>query len=403
MTIACSDCGTVQDLPPLTMRWSTASCPTCRNRLESRTGRSLAVAWMCSTATFALLIPANLLPLMQVSILGMTRESRIASGIHELWIHQWAVIAVLVAALVIVLPLLRFALLSVVLTLVHLQVRTAWLGKAFRWTVQLDPWAMPDVFLLGCAVGYGRIRANLPVTIEAGGVCVILAALLCMLTRATLDKRTIWRALAPEWQLSEHAPRPLISCVACELVQPLEQHGRPCPRCGLRLSSRRPYAVMRTLALVIAGFVLYFPANLFPMSSNTQLGERVTHRIVDGVRQLFEVGLWPLGILIFCTSIAIPLLKLGGLSWFMLSIWRGSASALTRKTQAYRFIDEIGRWSCIDVFTIAVFVPLLQFDGLLTSQASPGALAFILVVVLTMAASRAFDPRLMWDAAGGQR
>lgn len=397
MTIACSDCGTVQDLPPLNRR-SVATCPVCRNRLEARTGRNLTVAWICATATLAALIPANVLPLMRVSVLGMTRESRISSGIHALWSHQWAIVALLVAALVIVLPLARFALLSLVLTLVRLGIRTRWLGEAFRWAVQLDPWAMPDVFLLGCAIGYSRIRANLPVTIEAGGVCVILAAVLCMLTRASLDKRTVWRAIAPESQVLDEAV-PVISCSACALVLPREQQGHPCPRCRLRLSGRRPYAVMRTLALVIAGFALYFPANLFPMSTDIQAGTHVTHRIVDGVRELFAAGLWPLGVVIFCTSIAIPLVKLAGLSWFMLSIWRRSTSVLTLKTQAYRFIDEIGRWSCIDVFTIAVFVPLLQFDGLLTSHAAPGAAAFILVVVLTMAASSAFDPRLMWDAA----
>jgi paraquat-inducible protein A len=257
---------------------------------------------------------------------------------------------------------------------------------------------MPDVFLLGCAVGYSRIRANLPVSIGWGGICIILAALLCMLTRAALDKRTVWRALAPERQPPQE-PAPVISCVACELVLPLQEHGRPCPRCGLRLTSRKRYAVMRTLALVIAAFVLYFPANVFPMSTDTQMGERVTHRIVDGIRELFNAGLWPLGIVIFCTSVAIPLLKLAGLSWLMLSIWRGSGKALTLKTATYRFIDEIGRWSCIDVFTIAVFVPLLQFGGLLTSQAAPGAVAFILVVVLTMWASQTFDSRLLWDVA----
>jgi paraquat-inducible protein A len=165
------------------------------------------------------------------------------------------------------------------------------------------------------------------------------------------------------------------------------------------VSGRKPYAVVRTLALVFAAFVLYFPANILPMSTDIQTGERVTHRIVDGIRELFGAGLWPLGILILCTSIAIPLLKLAGLSWFMVSVWRGSGRALTLKTATYRFIDEIGRWSCIDVFTIAVFVPVLQFDGLLTSQAAPGAVAFILVVVLTMWASRTFDPRLMWDVA----
>jgi paraquat-inducible protein A len=65
----------------------------------------------------------------------------------------------------------------------------------------------------------------------------------------------------------------------------------------------------------------------------------------------------------------------------------------------YRLIDEIGRWSNVDVFTIAVFVPLLQFGALATASASAGAPAFILVVVFTMLATRLFDPRLMWDAA----
>ncbi|WP_268760609.1 paraquat-inducible protein A [Caballeronia cordobensis] len=32
----------------------------------------------------------------------------------------------------------------------------------------------------------------------------------------------------------------------------------------------------------------------------------------------------------------------------------------------------------------------------------PGATAFALVVFLTMAASRCFDPRMMWDARRGR-
>ena len=65
--------------------------------MESRTGRNLAVAWICATATFVLLIPANLLPLMHVSMLGKTRESWIGSGVRELWTHQWVILAAVVA------------------------------------------------------------------------------------------------------------------------------------------------------------------------------------------------------------------------------------------------------------------------------------------------------------------
>jgi len=96
-------------------------------------------------ATFVLLVPANLLPLMHISMLGMVRESRIGSGATALWNHQWVVIAGLTAALASVLPLVRFAMLSVVLSLLRVEVRVAWLGRVFRWTLHLDQWAMPPM------------------------------------------------------------------------------------------------------------------------------------------------------------------------------------------------------------------------------------------------------------------
>jgi paraquat-inducible protein A len=114
---------------------------------------------------------------------------------------------------------------------------------------------------------------------------------------------------------------------------------------------------------------------------------------------LFKGGFWPLGILIFCTSIAIPLLKLLGLGWFLVSIRRRSTKALVLKTKLYRLIEEIGRWSNVDIFTLAIFVPMIQFGGLATASAGIGGVAFILVVTLTMVASRIFDPRLLWDSA----
>lgn len=397
MAIACTHCGTLEDIPPL-LGGAVAICPTCSSRLERTNGRSITAALACACATLVLLIPANVLPLMRVSMLGITRQSLLASGVVLLWQHQWVIVAVLVGAFAVVLPFARFALLVTVLTAVRLQYRPHWLGRMFRWAMKLDQWAMPDVYLIGCAVGYGRLAAVLPVTIGPGGICLIFAALLCMLSRATLDARTVWRAIAPE-RPSPPAGEAAIGCAVCDLVMPAQAQGEPCPRCALRLSARKPDAFVRTLALVVAGYALLIPANVYPMSTDLQFGVRVPHRIVDGIRELFQAHLYPLGVLIFCTSIAIPLLKLLGLSWMLVSIRRGSDRHLVLKTHLYHFIDEIGRWSNVDVFTIAVFTPLLQFRGMVTTGASIGAPAFLLVVVLTMIASRAFDPRLLWDAA----
>ncbi len=405
MIVACSKCGTLQDLEPIPVG-VTAFCPVCRNTLERTSGRSIAAAFACASSTLILLFPANLLPLLSVSLLGETRVSRLGSGVVVLWDHQWVIVAVLVAAFAVILPFVRYALLSLVLALVLLARSTPllprppwWLGTVYRWSLELDPWSMPDVFLIGLAVGYSRIAANLSVTFGWGGFCFVAAAFLSMLSRAVLDKRTIWRSITVEQPpIGPHEP--VLSCTACDLVLPLAAEGSRCPRCRARLHARKPGSVARTLALIIAGLVLCAPANVYPMSTDLQLGALVPHRIVDGIRELYEAGLWPLGILIFCTSIAIPFVKLAGLAWLLVSIWMRSRRRLRFKTRAYRFIDEIGRWSSTDVFTIAVFLPLLQFGQIVSTQAAPGATAFLLVVVITMLASQAFDPRLMWDAAG---
>lgn len=397
MTIACTDCGTLQDIPPLP--WGAiAICPTCDNRLERTNGRSINGALACASATFVLLFPANLAPIMHVSMLGMTRESRLGMGAVTLWQHQWVIVAVLVAAFAVILPFVRFGLLSVVLALLQLGRRPHWLGGAFRWSLHLEQWAMPDVFLIGSAVGYSRIAAAMPVSIGWGGICLIFAAFLCMLSRATLDKRAVWRVLSPE-SAAPPADESAIACRVCDLVRPASAEGTHCPRCGLTLRTRKVDSTARTAALVIAGFALFLPANLLPMSTDRQLGVLVPHRIVDGIMELFQAHLWPLGVLIFLTSIAIPILKLAGLSWLLISVWHGSRRRLVLKTRLCRLIDEIGRWSCVDIFTIAVFLPLMQFDGMASTDAANGAPAFLLVVVITMLASHAFDPRLMWDAA----
>jgi paraquat-inducible protein A len=395
--IACPDCGALETIPPLPPR-SEAVCRTCRGPLERTAGRSLDAALACALATLVLLIPMNLLPLLQVRMIGVEKQSRLASGVMEMWRQGWALPALLIGAFAIVLPFARFGLLSLSLAAVRLGRRPAWLGRCFRWAMHLDLWAMPDVFLIGAAVGYSRVAAKMHAEIGAGGWCVVAAAFLCMLSRASLDARSVWRAIAPE---RTAPPGPAISCTSCDLIAPAEAEGRRCPRCGLTLHARKPDALIRAAALTVAGFVLYFPANIYPMSEVLQLGRVAPHRIIDGIIELAQADLWPLAALIFCTSIAIPMLKLVGIAWFVISTRRRSRRRLTAKTRLYRFIDEIGRWSNVDVFTIAVFGPLIRFPPLAIARPGAGATAFILVVVLTMAATRVFDPRLMWDAAAG--
>ena len=225
--IACPDCGEVQELPELN-RGGRSECWRCHGVLERATGRSLDAALACSLTTLLLLFPGNTLTLFQVSAAGLIRESRLGSGVPVIWNQGWPLLAAAIAVQGVILPFLRFGLLTAALGAIRLDKTYSWIGPAFRWAERLDPWAMPDVFLFGCAIGYSRIAPFVPIKIEAGGWCFIGAAFMTMMTRASLDRQAIWKRVAP--------PEPIqgetISCLDCLQNLPAAHEGEPCPRCG---------------------------------------------------------------------------------------------------------------------------------------------------------------------------
>jgi paraquat-inducible protein A len=401
MTIACPDCGTLEILPPLP-RGSTAVCVTCRSPLERTSGRSVTAALAFSSATFLLLFPLNILPLIRVDIFGRHADNVIGAGVAQLWSHGWILLAGLSAVLVIVLPFVRFGALTAVLGALRLGRRPRWLGPAFRWAVWLDPWAMLDVYLLAACVGFFRLSQlnQAQISIEPGGECFIAAALFTMLSRATLDRRSVWRAIGGE--MAAPPGTDMIGCTICDLVQPAACAGSPCPRCGARLKVRKTRAVARTAALLVTAFILLLPSNIYPMNVSQQLGAQLGYTIFTGIVDLFKLGLWPLGVVVFCTSILIPVVKILAVGWCVLSVCTRSGRHLVVKTETFRVVAESGRWSKTDPFTIVFFVPLMNFGPLGSATAGWGATAFMLMSFLTMVASTTFDPRLMWDAAAAR-
>ena len=121
---------------------------------------------------------------------------------------------------------------------------------------------------------------------------------------------------------------------------------------------------------------------------------------MSGIVALWEGGSWPLAVLVFFVSILVPTLKLISLSFLVLSTYYKWQPSIKERTDLYRFLEFIGRWSMLDIFVVGLLVALVQLQGVATIQAGPGALAFATVVVLTMYATQCFDPRLMWDRIG---
>ena len=194
--------------------------------------------------------------------------------------------------------------------------------------------------------------------------------------------------------------RGLIPCHACGMVsRPAPSAGvAHCLRCNARLQLRIQNSASRCWAFLIAGYILYLPANLLPiMYTGTLTGIR-RDTIMSGIVYLWESGSWGIAVIVFIASIMVPILKLGALTFLLISVRGRSLCPQRERTMLYRLLKLVGRWSMLDIFVAAILTRLVQFRFLATVEVGPAALPFGAVVVITMIAVMQFDPRLIWDS-----
>jgi paraquat-inducible protein A len=172
-----------------------------------------------------------------------------------------------------------------------------------------------------------------------------------------------------------------------------------CPRCGTPLEWRRRHSIQHTWALIIAAAILYVPANVLPVLATTTLGSTQSDTILSGVTYLYQTGSWPLALIVLIASVIIPLGKLAVLAWLLIAVQRRAATQQRLRTRMHRLVSFIGRWSMLDVFVDSFVVALVQLSPLMVAEPGPGVPLFMGVVILTVFASKAFDSRLLWDAA----
>jgi paraquat-inducible protein A len=351
--------------------------------------------------------------LMRVSAFGIVHETTLDSGPIELVDRGLWPLALAVGFTTAYASAIKFF--GTIYVLVGLKMRRLPpnLRGVFLVARKLGAWSMLEVLLLGVFVAYTKLGDL--VSIELGPAVYALGLLTIVLVWAELvfDPLAVWEEIERRGQT--HAPMPAAppleyrpgaaGCEGCGLVcVPAETAGR-CPRCGSQVHERKPGSVGRTWAFVIAAAVLYIPANVYPVLTVIQLGSGQPSTILGGVEDLLASGLYPLALLVFFASILVPLFKLIGLAAMLLTVQLatpgpGARRLLRERTMLYHVVAWIGRWSMVDIFMESLLGALVQFGRAVTIEPGIGAVAFCAVVFITIFAAEAFDPRLMWDAAG---
>ncbi|MBA2389020.1 MAG: paraquat-inducible protein A [Geodermatophilaceae bacterium] len=191
----------------------------------------------------------------------------------------------------------------------------------------------------------------------------------------------------------------LIGCTTCGQVG-LPQL-RSCARCGAALASRPRHGLQPVLAWLIAGMLLYIPANLWPMLITRTLGREEASTIIGGVLELFAHGSYGIAAIVFTASVAIPIAKFAAIAILVLAAVTRTVFPVHALVTMYEVVEFIGRWSMIDIFVVAILSALVQLGFIASLAPGPAAGCFAASVACTMMAARSIDPRLIWDRIGG--
>jgi paraquat-inducible protein A len=196
----------------------------------------------------------------------------------------------------------------------------------------------------------------------------------------------------------------LIACHECDLLNsvpdvPAGATAR-CVRCGAVLYIRKKNSIERTLALAIAGLVLFLQANAYPVLMIRSEGVLLKTTLFQGIKALYAQNMWGVAALVFFTCILIPFIQLAGLMYILLPIrmhlpvWKAPA--------VFRYLRKLQPWGMMEVFMLGILVSIVKLSDMAVvipgfSLYAFGALAFVLT-----AAVSSLDPHLIWEKIGGR-
>ncbi len=195
--IACPDCDLLYQIQPLP-QGEVAQCHRCRAVLYRGGEIDLEATLAWSLSTLILFVIANLYPILTINISGRLSQATFWQAVQA-FAEQGMWILTLVLFLVsIAIPLFRI--LSHSLLLWH-----SWRGREtsrfhvglFRWSEEMMPWSMLEIYLLGLLVALVKLGdlADVVVGIAFLAFCLLILSSTFSLTR--LDRFHLWRILVP--------------------------------------------------------------------------------------------------------------------------------------------------------------------------------------------------------------
>ncbi|WP_431769419.1 PqiA/YebS family transporter subunit [Vibrio sinus] len=374
-----------------------AHCPRCDKVVYQAKQVSLSGNLALAVTCILLLVPAHFYNFIEINLFGVSFSGSLFSGVMALAHEGYIFLALLVMFCSSIAPFTLFTV--VILAHVALKYRLLHvLDRCLKLMRQIRHWVMIDVFLVSIAISCFKLQDYADISLDTGLFSLILLQILAVLLLSRINIEQYWNA----WQCvsttpvdcDSFCPERYIQCGSCYLTQD-STHTR-CIRCTNKMSPFKPHSLQRSWAYLITATAALLPANLIPISILMTNGKQIKDTIFSGVLSLVQHDLLFIAVIIFIASILVPIIKIVGIGYVLISISYGKALYQKQCMKIYAILKWIGKWSMVDLFVISIMLTLVDRGQVLNFTPGLGAVAFGVVIVCTMLSAESLDARLIW-------
>lgn len=190
--IACHECDLLLRAPP-PQRRSVARCGRCGALLFRSNPRGIDTTLALAITGLVLFVVSNVFPLFHFEMQGLETKTTLLAAVAELSRQHHLLIAIVVAATAVFVPLLRLIALVYLLAPLKIGRVPPQAAVALRLLRLLQPWGMMEVFMLGALVSVAKLAGM--ANVSPGIALWSFGALIFVLAgaAASLDVRAIWR------------------------------------------------------------------------------------------------------------------------------------------------------------------------------------------------------------------
>jgi paraquat-inducible protein A len=190
-----------------------------------------------------------------------------------------------------------------------------------------------------------------------------------------------------------------MACHDCDLIQRLphisDSDTVQCIRCGAVLHQKKRNSIERTLALTMAGLILFGLANAFPFLAFKLEAKVRQTTLLTGIQELYTQGMPELAVIVLLTTVLVPLGQMLCMLYILLPL---KFNIIPRGLpRVFRFVRHLAPWSMMEVFMLGILVSVVKLAKMAKIVPGVSLFSFLALIFVLAAMTASLDSHLIWE------